>query len=138
MKNLFRQIISFVGISGVGWLLDFALYNLLSYTVLDVFVANICSSMVAVCLVFFVSTRKIFDNKKEGLNVKLKFAIYIIYQLALIFVASALIKLINNGIITWIQVDIIVTFAPVIGKILVTPFTMTLNFIVMKLLLEKI
>ena len=42
------------------------------------------SSLVAVCFVFCVSTRKTFVQKDGGIPLKVKFVIYILYQIILI------------------------------------------------------
>lgn len=74
--NLLRQAIQFIGISGIGWLMDFTIFSLLGLCSANLTINNIISSSVAVSFVFVVSTCKTFVQKNGGMNLKIKFAIY--------------------------------------------------------------
>ena len=67
MRKLLKQGIAFVGISGIGWIMDFVIFNLLNLRSSYVAVNNMISSLVAVCFVFCVSTRKTFVQKDGGI-----------------------------------------------------------------------
>ena len=95
MYKVFQQFIKFVGISGIGWILDFIVYNILVYIGLDVITSNIISSLVGVCFVFNFSTRNTFQNREKGKSLQFKFIFYIIYQILLINIISLLLQRIN-------------------------------------------
>ena len=132
MRKLLKQGIAFVGISGIGWIMDFVIFNLLNLRSSYVAVNNMISSLVAVCFVFCVSTRKTFVQKDGGIPLKVKFVIYILYQIILILLVSQLLAIIAAGLYQ------IGNFSAMAAKIIVTPVTMCLNFLVMKLLIERI
>lgn len=138
MKKLLKQGIAFVGISGIGWIMDFVIFNLLNLKSSYVSVNNMVSSLVAVCFVFSVSTRKTFTQKDGGIPLKVKFALYILYQIVLILLVSQLLAVIAAGLYQIFNGSIIGSFSAMAAKIIVTPLTMCLNFLVMKLLIERI
>ena len=137
MRKLFKQAIRFVGISGIGWILDFSTYNLLGLVSDKLFLNNVISSWVGVSVVFMFATRKVFQNNSK-ISLKWKYIIYIVYQCILIFFSSKLLSLIAAVIVNNIDIAIIISLASMIAKILVTPVTMILNFFVMKGIIEKI
>lgn len=138
MKKLLSQGIQFIGISGIGWLLDFTVFNILHIWSSHVAANNMVSSLVAVCFVFFASTRKTFVQKENGINVRLKFALYIVYQLLLITLISRVLAWIHWYLLTWAGDGFFANYTAVAAKIIVTPITMLCNFIVMKLLIERV
>ena len=138
MKKLLIQIIKFVGISGVGWVLDFCTYMALSKLLLcDLTTSNFISSWVGVTFVFFFATKKVFQQSGK-VSIRIKYLIYLAYQCVLIFLISKLLAVINNAILIYCRVDLILHFSSVIAKIAVTPITMCLNYLVMKKLIEKL
>ncbi len=137
MKKIIIDILKFVGVSGIGWLIDVLIYLTLSSIIkLNVDISNMISSLVGVSFVFLVSTRKIFINNSK-INLKLKYIIYIVYQLILIYLASLAILSLKNYL-TSLDIKLVIKYVNIISKIIITPFTMLINFIVMKLLIEKI
>ena len=135
MKKIFFQAIKFFGISGIGWLIDMVIFTALTNLEVNTILSNIISSLVAVTFVYFTSTKKIFINKNEKINLNKKYVVYIIYQVLMILASSTLIGLINKGIILYINYEIFLKYSKIIAKILVT---LICNFIFMKLLIEKI
>lgn len=138
MKKVFQQLCKFIGISGIGWILDFIVFNIIVIIGLDVKGANIVSSLVGVCFVFVFSTKNTFQKKEKGKPIQYKFAFYIAYQLVLINVISLILQNINILLCQYINQPVLVNVIPAISKIIVTPITMITNFIVMKILIEKI
>ena len=109
MRKLLKQGIAFVGISGIGWIMDFVIFNLLNLRSSYVAVNNMVSSLVAVCFVFCVSTRKTFVQKDGGIPLKVKFVIYILYQIILILLVSQLLALIAAGLYqTFVEVSLVI------------------------------
>lgn len=137
MKGFWKQVIRFIGFSGIGWLLDFTTYMLLGFRSDNLILNNIISSWVGFTFVFVFATRKIFENKGT-IPLSCKYLIYFVYQCGLIFVVSKLLDIFSNLIVENFEWVIICSFASIIAKILVTPITMILNFFVMKSVIEKL
>ena len=137
MKKLLLQAVKFIGLSGIGWILDFCTYTGLGRISSILVVNNIISSWIGVTFVFIFSTRKVFHNNSK-ISLRWKYLIYIFYQCILIFFISKLLNVINIAIVDNITMDVILSFSAIIAKILVTPITMVLNFLVMKGVIEKI
>ena len=137
MKSLVNQIVKFIGISGIGWILDFFVFNCLTFVVEKVSIANMISSLVGVSFVFCVSTKNTFKQREGGFPIKWKFFFYIIYQIILIILISYLLEFLKVGLENFLMKTVLVKFVAVMAKILVTPITMSLNFVVMKFLIEK-
>ena len=137
MKKLLGQIIKFVGLSGIGWILDFITFSLLGFVSLNLVLNNTISSWVGVTFVFVFATQKVFENNSK-IPLKWKYVIYLLYQCVLIFAISKLLNGINGWIQHNIEIEFILQFSAIVSKILVTPVTMTLNFLVMKGVIEKI
>ena len=139
VKRIFHQFILFVLVSGVGWLMDFSIYTVLSYlTDLKVIVINIISSIPAITYVFLLSNKKIFRNEHSRLSLKTKYLLYFAYQLVLLLCISAFGELLYGIFIDVITVPFLLEHLKIVIKILITPITMTVNFIVMKNLIEKL
>lgn len=135
MKNHFRQLISFVFVSGIGWLIDFGTYiTLLKVFNFSPFSSNLISAALAITFVFFVSVYKIFLT--NGFFVLSAFMIYLIYQAISIWFFSYVIKLLSY-LITYYQTYGLFE-APLIAKIIVTPFTLVTNYLFMRFLTGKI
>ena len=137
MKKLLQQAIRFIGLSGIGWILDFLTYTGLNYISANVALNNMISSWVGVTFVFIFATKKVFKNNSK-IPLKCKYIIYLLYQVVLIFLISKLLSNINIFIIKNVKINLIQQFSPTISKILVTPITMVANFFVMKGVIEKL
>lgn len=139
LKKILRQFIKFLFLSGIGWLIDFTLYLIFS-NIFDfrIIYSNILSSIPAVTFVFFVSTRRVFVKNKKGFTLKEKYFIYFLYQVILIITISLLGQYLYLLILKNIAVKIELKILKLIIKILITPITMLINFIVMKFLIEKL
>lgn len=137
MKHLITQAIHFVGLSGIGWILDFCTYTVLGLISDNLIVNNIISSFVGVTFVFIFATRKIFQNNSK-IALKWKYMIYLGYQIVLILFISKLLDHINTLIVNNSNIDLLLRYSSIVSKIIVTPITMILNFFVMKGIIEKI
>ena len=137
MKNLLKQAVKFVGLSGIGWILDFLTYTILGFISSNVVVNNIISSWIGVTFVFIFATRKVFPTQSQ-ISLKWKYLIYLGYQVLLILLISKLLGQVNEFILVHNTIRIIGRFSTIISKILVTPITMVLNFIVMKSVIERL
>lgn len=137
LKKILIQGIKFIGLSGIGWLLDFSMFAILKIVSANLVVNNIISSWVGVSFVFLFATRKVFQNNSR-ISLKCKYFVYLLYQCVLIFVISKILERINGFILANVMINNIETFSPLISKILVTPITIMLNFIVMKGIIERL
>lgn len=140
-RSILKQIVSFIFVSGIGWLLDFSIFTCLTaFFNLPVLMANCISSVPAVLWVFIFSSRKIFINQKTKLTLIQKYFIYFGYQLVLIVVISFAAQFLHTALVNnnLLFLPILQEYSESVAKILITPVTMALNFIVMKLLIEKL
>lgn len=138
-KIIVNQFLSFMLVSGVGWIIDFSIYSLLTYFLgIKVLFANILSSIPAITYVFFMSNKRIFKNSNSRFNLKIKYIIYFVYQFFLILFVSILGEFLYNKLIDYNLIPIIYNNLKIIIKITITPITMILNFLAMKNLVEKL
>ena len=137
MKQLLQQAIRFIGLSGIGWILDFCTYACIGFFSSNLVLNNFISSWVGVTFVFVFSTKKVFQNDR-GIALKWKYVIYLLYQCILIYLISRVLNGINMLIVNYLEIHMIMRFSSIIAKILVTPITMVLNFFVMKGVIEKL
>ena len=138
-KTLFRQIIEFVGISGIGWLMDFAVYGVLTSIGISAGIANFLSALPAITFVFFFATKKTFVQKEGGLSIGWKYALYVLYQIVLISCVSLLNQTLFDllrGMLT--EGTLLYRYCALLTKVMITPITMLCNFIVLKRLAERI
>lgn len=138
-KNLFKQILSFLLVSGIGWILDFSTYFILTKLCgLNVMLSNMISAVPALTYVFIVSSKNIFKNDKSKIPLKYKYVIYFIYQIILVTTVSFIGEKLFDWFKTITLISIIKNNLKIFVKIIITPITMTLNFITMKNLIEKL
>ena len=136
MKGLLLQFIKFFGISGIGWCLDFSVYIFLTQKLnWPVFQSNYLSSILAVSLVFYVSTRKIFKESTSKISIRSKYLIYLIYQILLLSLVSILGQYLSTCLGT---LGLHSNITKILAKIIITPITMIINFVVMKIMVEKL
>ena len=139
LKKIFKQFINFLFLSGIGWIIDFILYLFFSNVFnLKIIYSNILSSIPAVTFVVFVSTGKIFSKNNSRISLKEKYLIYFLYQLILIVLISSLAQYLYLLSLKNISMNVELKLLKIIIKILITPITMLINFIVMKFLIEKL
>ncbi|MGE5329288.1 MAG: GtrA family protein [Deltaproteobacteria bacterium] len=141
MYKLFKQGISFVIISGMGWIIDFSCYLIIiNFFFLNIFQANMLSAIPAVTFVFFTSTRRTFVQKKSRLKLGHKYIIYFVYQVLLVLFVSWIGQLMYYWFMQseLVRYTLILNYIKIIIKLIITCFTVIINFITMKLLIEKL
>lgn len=137
--KILKQALSFFLISGIGWIFDFATYIFLTkFLSMGVAYANMISAIPAFTYVFATSNKKIFKNTNSKIALKYKYLIYFIYQIVLVICVSFFGDFIYNLMIVKITSLFIINNLKIIIKLLITPITMTLNFLTMKNLIEKL
>ena len=136
---MLEQIYRFLGISGIGWILDFTTFTVLGLIINNLFIVSTVSALVGASFVFFLSPRFIFHDKNT-LPLRLKYVLYISYQIILIlFISFLIVELeyfLKNYLVEYLP--FIHRFSYILSKILITPIAMTCNFLIMKLIIEKI
>ena len=136
MKTV-KQMLKFFGVSVLGWIIDFSIYNLLIYLFdINIGVINVISSLIGVTFIFIFSTRKIFLNNGK-IDIRFKYVIYIVYQIVLILSVSRLLPILKDYLLSF-DISIIKNYSNAIAKVMVTPITASINFIVMKYVIEKL
>jgi putative flippase GtrA len=124
LKALLHNFIKFFFISGLGLCIDISIYHILIYLVsLRAFYANFLSSWSAITFVFIFSGRMIFKNNNFSF---IKYVTWLIYQLCGISFFSYVI-------------DLLVKYGlhPTLSKLVTVPFTFSINYLVITLLLRN-
>ena len=138
MKKILIQAFKFFGFSGIGWLIDMTIFIILTSLSVSEVIANLFSSFVAVTFVYFASTKKLFTNSNKKFNLKQKYIVYFVYQFFMISISSIVIGALSNLITNITTIAFLLSYKKIISKIIVTPFTMVINFIFMRFLIEKV
>ena len=137
--HLLSKFIRFLGVSGIGWLIDFSTYCIFVFAFhVSVFQANIISAIPAVTFVFFVSARKIFVKKNSNFPLWLKYAIYISYTITLLLLVSMIGQWGYEIIMLYDLFAVFRSYAPILIKCGITGITILCNFFMMTLMVEKI
>ncbi len=137
MKRIIYQVLQFIGISGIGWVLDFITYVILGFFNENHSFNNFISSWVGVTFVFIFATRRVFENNSH-ISLWIKYLIYIIYQIVLITFISRMLGQIDEIILFYAAGGFISKISGILAKIIVTPITMFLNFFVLKGVIERL
>ncbi len=127
---------NFFIVSGIGWLIDLSIYSFLIFNDFDVFISNLTSAGIAVTYVYIISVNKIFSH--DNSYIKVRFIIYIAYQILSIVGFTYLIYKTNIFLIGNVASQFLIAYSPLFAKIIITPFNLIVNFVFMKILLEKI
>ena len=128
-----KLFITFVLLSGIGWLCDFVTFTLL-VKLFDVhsFKANFVSSYVGVTFVWFTSLKRVFKFSGKGRNTFL--LVYWSFQFVSILIYSQLLHIAVHVIPSVFQLADFSQNPEIVAKIVVTPFNLLTNFIFMKFL----
>lgn len=125
----------FVLLSGGGWLLDFTLFTLqVSLFRAPESVANFISATIAAMTVFFFAKTAIFRVVQKKTQSSVAYFFYI--EVTIIFWS-----LIIDGLAFWLHqmwpFTDHVAMAALVSKIIVTPFSLVVNFVVARWLLRR-
>jgi len=133
LSRLLRQFLAFAGISGLCWLLDFAVLLILTLGFgVSALVGNLISSTIAAGTAFTISARYVF-RRGDGLLIG-KLVFYLAYNAVMIIAASWVI----GQLVPWLMAWMDRSHAVVLGKIAITPVLMLSNFAVGKLTAERL
>ena len=122
----------FIGIAGVGWLVDIGMFYLIvSMTQGAAFLANVAGGICGASLTFLLSRKRIFLQQRGRTWVRLM--TYILYTLGLLIVASAVVHWLAASAHD-VHPGYPITSIAVAAKVIVTPFTLALNFVVARFL----
>lgn len=128
-----RQAALFVGVSGVGWLLDTGVFLALSgpggWPLLG---ANVVSGSCGALFVFACSARGIFRRNAGSMTAKV--AALLGFNAVVIVASSVVLTALAAGLA---RMGAPAAWVPLGAKVLVTPVTLALNFVVVRYLLER-
>lgn len=121
----------FVLVSGLGWVLDTAVYLLLVLSGLRVMGASMIGGLCGAAFAFAFSSRFVFGGNAHQLSAKL--AVYLIYSAALIVAAAWSVEFITTALshaAARSGVSVPLTVLAFVAKCLITPLLLATNFFV--------
>ena len=138
-RERLRRPLQFAGLSGIGWLIDTAVYlALIGNFHFSVFYAGVLGGICGASFGFLTANRFVFPGGTRGLSRRL--TTYIVYTTLLIIVASALVDLVCRGLWCAAAYFKLVASWPTIAflaKCVVTPALLTANFLLARKLSQK-
>ena len=138
-SSTLRQALLFVALSGTGWLLDTTVLLLLAGPGgWPVIAANMVSGSCGSLFVFMASSRGVF-RRNDG-SMPQKVGALLLFNAAVILASSVVLGLIADGLadgVTRLGWSVAPGMVRLAGKVLVTPVTLALNFIIVRFLLER-
>lgn len=139
---------AFTLLSGLGWCIDFLIFNWLVGMRHSYFESNLVSAAVAVSFVLFTARRWIFRNHAENLGTVI--VKYVLWNIVAVTAASFLIQLTATGLerLDFSRASFAigqfigtvpskVTIVSNLAKLLVTPVTMYANFVMVGYIIER-
>ena len=134
-RSVLVQGLLFVMVSGVGWLVDVTVLMALSGPAgWGLIEANIASGSCGVLVVFAVSSKAIFQRNTGSMAQKL--AVLLIFNLVVILASSFMLAAIAQGLSN-LALDVPPAALRLLAKVLVTPLTLLLNYVVVRFLVER-
>jgi len=120
LVDLLLKPLAFVGISGVGWLIDLGTFLVLTEGVgWAGSVSNIVSSALGIVFVFAASHGHLFGGNAEDRGAH--FTAYVLYQVLLVGGVSLAIDAIVDA----------TGVLPIVAKLVLTPVTISINYVVL-------
>lgn len=130
-----KLFLSFAFVSGVGWLLDLAVYTVSSQLFgFAPSYSNFVSSMFGVTYVWIISLNRLFHREAYGQSIYL--LIYWGYQVASIFAYSLLISMIAGSALNSKISEILGMPFGFVAKIIISSPNLLTNFIFMTILIR--
>ncbi|MEM9045661.1 MAG: hypothetical protein AAGC81_13300 [Pseudomonadota bacterium] len=141
-----RSFLSFAVVSGLGWLLDVGSTTTLVAFGFTPFSGSFVGAGLAVTFVYVISRLSVFAMQRLG--TVLEYGLYVLWQVLAISAASALVAVLAYllepilGALLGLEGESAATsrslaLATGIGKVLVTPITLTANYFFMKWLTDR-
>ncbi len=128
-----KLFVGFVVISGLGWLLDFLVYSVLTQVLQSgPATANVVSSFVGVTYVWIEALNRLFERGHYSRSVYLP--VYWGYQSVSILAYSMLISIMSTTSLNDWLAHVLRVPSELTVKVLITPFNLLTNFIFMKLI----
>ena len=124
MKNLIKQLFKFGIVGAIAFVIDYAIFALLTFIGLHYLIAGVISFIVSVTFNYIASIKWVFDAKKQT---KKEF---------ILFVVLSAIGLGINSLIMYIGVDKM-GIHELLMKLVATGIVMVYNFITRKIFLEN-
>ncbi|NJO54097.1 MAG: hypothetical protein HC829_03970 [Bacteroidales bacterium] len=139
-KRLFDRVdlaalvkpLRFVGLSGIGWVIDTSVYMLLvGGADLRVFWASMVGGLCGASFAFLTSSRLVFANRRGGLGRRL--LVYLLYTVVQIIAAAALIDMLAAALlaaVTHFGLTVPWPMIAFLAKCIITPFLLAMNYVV--------
>ena len=158
-NNLLNQILKFVVVGGISFLIDFIVYTLVvkiltgQYSYL---IAGVCGFVISIIFNYLASMAFVFKNEK-GIDKKSEFLIFVVLSLIGMFLNTFLLWFyvdlitlniqsifnIHDGLYNWIKgINLnlfkdTIEFIKICAKIFSTAIVMVYNFVSRKMIFEK-
>ena len=124
MNNLIKQILKFIVVGGTAFVIDYAIFAVLTYINIHYLIAQIISFTLALIFNYFASVKWVFDAKEQT------------KKEIIIFIILAIVGLILNEILLYIFIEKI-DWHELLAKFISSVIVMIYNFITRKLIVEK-
>lgn len=140
MKKLIEQILKFVTVGGISFLVDFLVYTILCNVMqIHYIIAGVSGFTVSVVVNYILSMRYVFIPKEDRRKDK-EFIIFVILSLIGMFINSVLLFICIDVIymnFVYLKQSLSIEWMNIVAKIFATGIVMIYNFITRKMFLEK-
>lgn len=140
MKKLIEQILKFVTVGGISFLVDFLVYTILCNVLqIHYIIAGVSGFTVSVVVNYILSMRYVFIPKEDRRKDK-EFIIFVILSLIGMFINSVLLFICIDVIymnFVYLKQSLSIEWMNIVAKVFATGIVMVYNFITRKMFLEK-
>lgn len=140
MNKLIEQILKFVTVGGISFLVDFAVYTVMCNVLqIHYIIAGIFGFTISVVVNYILSMRYVFIPKEDRRKDK-EFVLFVVLSLIGMFLNSVLLFLCIDVIYMnfgWLKQLLPIEWMNIAAKVFATVIVMVYNFITRKIFLEK-
>lgn len=140
MRKTIEQILKFITVGGISFLVDFAVYTIMCNVLqIHYIIAGVTGFTVSVVANYILSMRYVFVPKDDMRKDK-EFIIFVVLSLIGMFINSVLLFVCIDIIymnFDWLQQLLAIEWMNIIAKVFATGTVMVYNFITRKIFLEK-
>lgn len=140
MKKLIEQILKFVTVGGISFLVDFVVYTIMCNVLqIHYIIAGVSGFTISVVVNYILSMRYVFVPK-DDIRKDEEFVIFVVLSLIGMFINSVLLFICID--IIYMNLDCLKQLLPIewmniVAKVFATGIVMVYNFITRKIFLEK-
>lgn len=140
MNKLIEQILKFVTVGGISFLVDFAVYTIMCNVLqIHYIIAGVSGFIVSVVANYILSMRYVFVPKDDMRKDK-EFVIFVVLSLIGMFLNSVLLFICIDLIymhFDWLKQLLSIEWMNIAAKVFATFIVMVYNFLTRKIFLEK-